>query len=65
MIHPGRYRDMPSSMLRVMLRATSRWPFCDMFRTQRLAIDFELTARAIEEALAEGAWPVTDVEGVQ
>lgn len=61
-----RYKSIPTEWLRVLLRATDNAFGHHVLRSQRLAMDAELTARVIkEEAEASGSWPALPVEGEQ
>ena len=62
-----RYRLISTTALRGFLRATAAWPICVAMRTQRLAVDAELTRRAIEEELEESpaSWKALPIEGAQ
>lgn len=62
----NKYQYLSDAALRGFLRATAAWPICVAMRGQRLAVDAELTRRAIEEECADGeSWPSLPVEGVQ
>lgn len=64
---PNRYRYISNAALRGFMRATQAWPICSIMRDSRLAVDAELTRRAIEEVLEEApeSWTSAPVKGAQ